>query len=107
MRVKEDVTLDGLKPGIRTALPLMEKVFEGNDVVMVVTSTTDDVEGRVGTAHTEGRAVDLRAHQINPYLLAFMRDQLRKALGLSYKVVVEMHWPEILRVHFHVEFIVG
>lgn len=98
--------LDGLKPGIRTALPLIEKVFDYHNLVMVVTSTTEDVPWKARPAHEDGRAVDLRAHQVNPYLIPEIVRGIKRALGIRYLVAPVLAYPNVAHTHIHVEEVV-
>ena len=86
MLIKDGVTLAGLKLVMSSVLPLIEKVYNYHNLVMVVTSTTEEVPGRIREAHLDGRAVDLRAHQVNPYLIPVIVRTIRNAIGSDYAV---------------------
>lgn len=105
MRVKEGVTLDGLRDVILTALPLIESVYDSLDLVMVVVGSIDDDPPRKNPAHREGRAVDLRAHQVNPFLIPYLARLIQEKLGPAYRVVYVLAWPDFLRTHIHVEWV--
>lgn len=103
MKLKDGVVLSGLRPELKAALPVLEKVFQEQDVEMVITSTTDDSPRRDNPAHREGRAVDMRAHQVNPYMLPLFRQNMEKALGTKWVVKAVIFYPEMARTHIHAE----
>ncbi len=105
MKLKDGVVLAGLRPEVKAALSVLEKVFQEQDVEMVVTSTTDDSPPRPNPAHREGRAVDMRAHQVNPYLLPLFRQNMERALGIKWTVKAVIFYPDTQRTHIHAEII--
>ena len=105
MKLKDGVVLGGLRPEVKAALAVIEQIFQALDLEMVVTSTTDDSPKRPLPAHREGRAVDLRAHQVNPFLLPLLRRNMEQALGSKWTVKAVLFWPDIARTHIHAEII--
>lgn len=105
MKLKDGVVLLGLRPELKAALSVIEKVFQAQDLELVITSTTDDSPPRPLPAHREGRAVDCRAHQVNPFLLPLLRRNIEQSLGNKWSIKAVLYWPETTRTHIHVEII--
>lgn len=104
MKLKAGITTEGLRPEVKAALPILEKIYQDQDLEMVITSTTDDYPPRPLPAHREGRAVDLRARQINPYLLPLIRRNIERAFSNKVTVKAVLVYPDIEKTHIHVEF---
>lgn len=103
MKLKDGVVLAGLRPEVKAVLPAIEKVFQSLDLELVVTSTTDDNPPRGNPAHRQGRAVDLRAHQVNPFLLPLLRRNMEQVLGSKWSIKAVLYWPQTTQTHIHAE----
>lgn len=103
MKLKPGITIEGLTPKVKAALPILETIFNRHDLELVITSTTDDSPPRPLPAHREGRAVDMRAHQVNPYLLPLIRRDLERALGGKWTVKAVIVYPDTQSTHIHAE----
>lgn len=104
MKFKPGVRIDGLRINVQKDLLTLEEVFRGHDLEFVLTSTTDDSPPRPLPAHREGRAVDIRARQVNPYLLPVIKKEIETALKGKVIVKVLIAYPETARTHIHVEW---
>lgn len=104
MKLKPGVKVESLLKHVQQDLSILEAVFLGHDLEFVLTSTTDDSPPRPLPAHREGRAVDIRARQVNPYLLPVIKKEIETALKGKVIVKVVIAYPETARTHVHVEW---
>lgn len=69
----------------------------------VITSGTDGVHGS-GSLHYSGRAIDLRANNIQPAQARAARDHLQSRLGRNYDVIYETFPGNPSNNHIHLEY---
>ena len=94
MKLKNGVSISGLRPEILVALIVAEGIAREEGSEIVVTSGVDG-QHRAGSLHYVGLAVDLRRWNLRDPT-AFV-DRLKESLGPSFDVLLE-------RTHIHVEF---
>lgn len=96
MRLKEGVSVGGMGVEALLALVIAAEVYDSMGAELVVTSVKDGKHGEA-SLHYEGKAVDLRIHNLVPLDVPKVIEKLRKRLGREYDVVLE-------KDHIHVEF---
>ena len=100
MQLKPGVRVAGIAPELTLALVVAKSIYAQHSVDLVVTSLVDGKHSRA-SLHYIGHAADLRTNNLpggsqGPTAQA-IGDQLRRAIGEDYDVVVESD-------HIHVEF---
>lgn len=95
MRLKQGVSLAGLKPEALAGMMLADEVFKAAAIDCVVTSGTEGKHSP-GSLHYVGLAFDLRSRALYSLLDGVVQD-LKGALGAEFDVVVAP-------THIHIEF---
>ena len=96
LRIKEGVSLAGLRPEMRTALIWADKVWNQHGEELCVTCHMEGEHG-VGSLHYSGYALDLRTRNFGKTEAKIVADKLRESLPEGYDVVLESN-------HIHVEY---
>ena len=91
--LKDGVFLAGLKPEMISAIDKCAKVFEANNVILTITSTTEGVH-RPHSHHYKGLAFDIRTWSINA---EEYKRKIQDELGPAYQVINEP-------THIHIEY---
>jgi len=97
MRLKDGVSVNGLKPECIIALSICNEVYKNYGIDMVITSGT---EGKHGTnsLHYVGFAFDLRINNIQYASdVDLIYKDIRDALTVEYDVILESD-------HMHIEY---
>ena len=100
MKIKEGVSLQGLKLVMRPVLQIAERIWRNNGQELVVTSGTDSTHS-AGSLHYYGYALDFRTRYFDPVgevhkVFKELSDDLRK-VNKDYCVVIHP-------THIHVEY---
>ena len=93
LALKDGVYLAGLKPEMLAAVDKCAAIFEMNNVVLTLTSTTEGTHGAY-SHHYKGLAFDVRSWSINADEYT---TKMQEALGPAYQVINE-------GTHIHVEY---
>ena len=96
--IKVGVDLEGLQPEISLAYTIACFVFLRHNCVATITSGLEG-EHREGSEHYKGQAIDLRIRDMDHRLWPIIAEELSKALGSQYDVILEAK-----KLHIHVEF---
>ena len=100
MRLKNGVSIRGIKPEMVLALTIAAKVYERYGLTLTITAVTDG-KHRPGSLHYVGLAADLRLPgspaDPTPPTSKELVANLQKALGSEFDVVLEAD-------HIHVEY---
>lgn len=96
MKLKDGVTVMGIRPELVLALFIADRIWAGLGQELVVTSVTDGKHSRT-SLHYAGQAADLRVNYFDAPTRQKAADRLKDALGLDYDVIIE---PD----HIHLEF---
>lgn len=93
IRLKDGVKLDGLSPQILLAIVVADQQraalgWMAPRMETVVTSVNDS-QHRVNSLHYQGRAVDLRTHDLDDRHKDVWVDYIRRALGKDFDVLLE------------------
>lgn len=85
--IKQGATLHGLVSQMAIAVIAAHAIYEKHGAELVLTSG-DDGNHQFGSAHYDGRALDLRTRNLE-YPVERIAAELRAALGSSFQVLVE------------------
>ena len=96
MELKPGVRIHGIKPEMVVALLAIDQIWGFHGYDPVITSAVDGKHSR-GSLHYVGLALDIRSRDIPSEKRFELADELKKALGADFDVVLE-------RTHFHIEF---
>ena len=96
MRVKDGANIRGLNWRMRKAIKVANNIWQTYGRELVITSGLDGEHGPL-SLHYFGCAVDLRSRYFRPGEVRAVADDLQRALGHDYDVVVEP-------THIHVEY---
>ena len=96
MRLKEGVSVTGVRPELLLALQIADGVYAAFGHELVVTSLNDGKHSRT-SLHYAGAAADLRTRDLQPGIVPKLVDSMRAALGVDFDVVLE-------RDHIHLEW---
>lgn len=98
MKIKEGVIINGLKPIMRPALIICERIFKKYNIDFVITSVVDG-EHSAYSLHYYGLAFDFRNYWWNP----LQKKKVLKALG-EIKIILGKYYDIIYeKNHIHVE----
>ena len=96
MRLKDGVSLNGIKPDIIAVLSTAAIIWQRHGQELVVTAGTDGKHSE-GSLHYVGLALDFRTRYFGLDQSFEVAADLRKALGMDYDVVLHSS-------HWHVEY---
>jgi len=96
MKLKENVSLKGLKPEIIIAVLVANDVYWYYGHEMVITSVADSKHSRA-SLHYVGYAVDLRTRNIDEDIVSQIVEQIRGSLTDEFDVIFETN-------HIHIEY---
>lgn len=96
IEIKEGVKVNGLRTEILLAIVLADRVYSDYGISCVLTEVTGGKHGRA-SLHYVGLAVDLRTRDMPSGIAEEIVQELKKALGSQYDVVLE-------KDHIHIEF---
>lgn len=96
IEIKEEVKVNGLRTEILLAIVLADRVYSNYGISCVLTEVTGGKHGRA-SLHYVGLAVDLRTRDMSSGMAEEIVQELKKALGFQYDVVLE-------KDHIHIEF---
>jgi len=97
-RLKEGVSVSGLRPEILLAWDIADQVYEDYGVDECWLTSGQDSRHKWGSLHFVGLAIDLRTRNIpDNTLKGSITIMTRKHLGKQYDVVLESD-------HLHIEF---
>lgn len=102
LRLKEGVTLTGIRPELLIGMIVAEGVYRYYSYELVVTCVTDGKHSRQ-SLHYSGCAVDLRTWDIPKAVCTSIVDKLNFCLGQDYDVILELQDggnPS----HIHIEY---
>lgn len=94
--IKPGVKAKGLQPEILLAIQEAREVYRNFGATLVVTSLLDGQHSE-DSLHYKGLAVDIRIRNLDERVWAVVAEQISKALGPEYDVVLESD-------HIHIEF---
>jgi hypothetical protein len=100
MRLKEGVTLEGIRPEIEKVLPLIERCYHDFGYEFMITCTTGNHPD--DDPHTHGFAVDSRLHGIPVDTQWILRDNIAKICGPNYYAKLED--PGGSNEHIHTQY---
>lgn len=102
IRWKDSCKFDNMHAALWLALHRAEAIYEKRFVECWVTSVNDSTH-MVGSKHFDGRAFDLRVHNLpdEPTRVAVF-NELRAALGPQFTVLYEH--AGLMNAHIHVQF---
>jgi hypothetical protein len=89
-------SMKGIQPEILAVIPIAHAIVQQWGKDLIITTGTDGVHMK-GSKHYEGLALDLRTRHLIPAARVAFSDELTKALGREYDVVLH-------KSHLHVEF---
>ena len=96
--IKLGVDVRGIQPEILLALIAASEVFSRYASKAIITSGLEG-EHLEGSKHYDGQAIDLRIRHLDKRLWSIIAEDLEKALGPQYDVILEAD-----KLHIHVEF---
>jgi hypothetical protein len=96
MSIKADVSIAKLTPQMAVAHTIVAAVFKQHGYECIITSG-DDGKHSANSLHYEGKALDFRTRHLLPSDKAAIAEQVARALGDNFDVVLE-------RTHLHVEY---
>jgi hypothetical protein len=96
VKIKEGVSLIGLKIQMRKPLQIADYLWKEQGQELVITSGTDGVHS-AGSLHYYGYALDFRTRYFDQETKQKLTDTLRKMLGSDYDVIEHS-------THIHVEY---
>jgi uncharacterized protein YcbK (DUF882 family) len=96
IKLKEGVKIAGMRCELMFGLYVAASVYKTHGYDLTVTSLCDGKHSRT-SLHYSGAAADLRIWDIAPEKLVLIVDEMGKALGVDYDVVLESD-------HIHLEF---
>ena len=96
IKIKADVTFNGLKPEILLGIIIAEGVFISFGLPLVITSICDGLHNRA-SLHYVGMAFDIRIKEISAPVLNNILNSLKVNLSTNYDVVLEAN-------HIHIEY---
>jgi hypothetical protein len=97
IKLKEGVTMQGLKPVMRPVLIVVKQLMDNYEVYTMVTSATDG-EHSAGSLHYYGYALDFRTRHLEPNQRASLLAQLNA-------IFEDNHYKCILHdTHLHIEY---
>ena len=94
--IKPGVDVRGIQPEILLARIIAGEIFARYGVACIITSVLDGKHG-MDSKHYVGQAIDLRTRHMDERLWPIVAEELNKALGPQYDVVLESD-------HIHVEY---
>lgn len=98
--IKHDVDLRGIQPEIVLARVIVGEIFTRFNSSAIITSGLDgDPSRREQSKHPNGYALDFRIRHLDKRLWPIVAEEINKALGPQYDVVLEAR-----KLHIHVEF---
>lgn len=95
-RKDKSVNIHGLDVCMQPVLKNADIIWRKYGQEVVVTSARDGIHS-VGSLHYYGFAVDLRTYYFADHIKPQVAQELRKALGPKYQVILE-------KTHIHVEY---
>lgn len=101
--VKEGASIAGVKQVVIEALPVIAGVFDRYKASLVVTAGTDGKHMK-GSLHYAGLALDLRIKRVQMFRRQALCDDLKRALGAGWDVVLEQSRSNPANDHIHVEY---
>lgn len=96
MKVKNGVSLIGLKIEMRKVLLMVDYVYKKHNQEMVITSGTEGIHS-AGSLHYYGYALDFRTSFFTQDEVTQVVDELRKLLTNDYDVIEH-------KTHIHIEY---
>ncbi len=93
--IKPGVDVRGIQPEILLARIIAGEIFARYGVACIITSALDGKHSK-NSKHYTGQAIDLRTRHMDARLWPVVAEELNKALGPQYDVVLESD-------HIHVE----
>ena len=96
LRIKQGVSILGLKPEALLGIVICSQVFKAFELDCILTSVVDSKHGR-GSLHYVGFAFDLRSKHVPSGDLSSITVSLKRALGKEFDVILEGN-------HFHIEY---
>src|SRR2546428_1656345 len=101
IRLKDTTRLKGLQSEMVVALDITDSIYLLYSISECwVTSACDGVHEEY-SPHYQGRAVDIRTHNVDPAKLATVQLAIQEALGPEFQVILEDKGG--LNEHFHVQ----
>ena len=98
MKLKDGVSLEGLRDEIRATFPAIDRIHENlADQEATITSTKDGKHSASRSAHYRGDAIDLRTWHVDG---EEYQQQLTLELGSDFVVILErdhmhVHWSPV------------
>jgi len=97
--IKPGVDLRGIQPEIVLARTEVGEIFSRYNATTVITSGLDEADRGRDSIHPKGNAMDFRIRHVDKRLWPLIAEDISKALGPQYDVVLEA-----AKLHIHVEF---
>ena len=100
IHLKEGVVIGEMKPQLLDALLTIGRVFDKFNYTLVITSLSDGKHmgnGSGNSLHPRGYAADLRSRDMRVADVGIVRNEMSRALGPAYQVVLEAD-------HIHLEY---
>jgi len=94
MLLKLGVSIERLKRPIRRSLTVIDNIFKKYDGIEAVITSTYEGTHMPSSLHYDDNAIDLRKSPVNSMNIV---EALKKALGISYQIVLESD-------HIHLEY---
>lgn len=102
MLFKAGVSLTGLVPQMVLALQQMEWLYDKIAGAELVVTSVNDGKHMDGSLHYQGRAADLRVHDIEVLAMMKIVSMAKERLDAHFDVVYE--FPGTSNAHLHVEY---
>ena len=98
MKLKEGVTLLGIKAEVVMAIMIAESIYRNNGIEMVITSITDSKHSAYNSDHYKGYAFDLRVSNIpNEATKKKIYNEIKASLTKDFIILDEGN-------HFHIGY---
>ena len=96
--IKPGVDVRGIQPEILLARIIAGEIFGRYGAPAIITSVRDG-KHKEGSKHYIGQAIDLRIKHLDKRLWPVVAEEIGKALGPQYDVILEAK-----KLHIHIEF---
>lgn len=97
MQIKPGVQLNGIRPEIVAAIPVVQSVYAQQGYLLTITSGVEGKHSSKKSLHYKGLALDFRTRHVPSAQRPALHRALKSALGSQYDVILHAS-------HLHVEW---